>query len=134
METKTSLNAGPDKTLKMTIFVEREMTLGEAKAAAKNIMGRLPTLSEFICALKSDQELYDKAAGHWYWLAGDSEADGVSLAFIPRKNWDKVQTGVSPTQEFPRGNVAGVAIVYDLEGALKEMQVKIDKLKRAMRK
>ena len=134
METKTSSNAGHNNALRMTIFVEKEMTFGEAKVLAKSRMGRLPTLSEFIRVLKSDQELYNKAAGHWYWLAGDAGEDSVSIAFIPSKNWDKVQTRINPVPGLKIGSTARAVVVDDFEVTLKDIQIKIDKLKKAMRK
>ncbi len=60
-------NPSPIKTLDICA------TLSEAREIAERMGSRLPTLSEFIRALKYDPKLYEKVKGDWYWVNDQPE-------------------------------------------------------------
>lgn len=52
------------------ILLDQRVNFHEAKLKASKTNYRLPTLKDFIAALKDGSEVYNKFKGNWYWIEG----------------------------------------------------------------
>ncbi|MHB1830473.1 MAG: hypothetical protein ACYCO0_03705 [Candidatus Micrarchaeaceae archaeon] len=70
------------------MILNQKLTYPEAQKMAQDMDSRLPTLKEFIMALKEDPKLYERAKGRegmMYWLGDES---GISISGFCRIDYE----------------------------------------------
>lgn len=96
----------PDREPENTVHIEilnRRATYSEAKG-----LGRLPTLKEFIRALKEDHSFIAASSGSWYWL-GETDLPEEGFYRIDYENEGLTKVSDAEIYILPFGERAGVA-------------------------
>lgn len=80
---------------KSIVILDQRANFADAKKIAGEHKGRLPTLQEFVRAIKDPKQL-ESLRGDWYWTSDDKLPEGYcqidyeqgALVVKPKKEWD----------------------------------------------
>lgn len=79
--------------------LDKELNYWGAQLLAKDMGRRLPTLQEFITALKANPRLYEKSKGDGYWL-GDMPY--LEFPFLSKINYNEGRIESIPVADYQR--------------------------------